>query len=123
MASDCEKDEEDNNKGRLKSRIIPSSPIQQSMKSGNVAKSHSKVPNRLLDYLYKTGKINIKTLFQIEDKVCSWVCLSYGLVSPEYHEAIAREIIRQTKLVAKIAVTGSEEVASSWFPWNTPFVM
>ena len=66
--------------------------------------------------LYKTDKINITTLFQIEDKVCSWVCLSYGLVSPEYHEAIAREIIRQTKLVAKIAVTGSEEIASSWFP-------
>ena len=116
MASDdCEKDEEDNNKGRLKSRIIPSSPIQQSMKSGNTVKSHSKVPNRLLIYTRQV-KINITTLFQIEDKVCSWVCLSYGLVSPEYHEAIAREIIRQTKLVAKIAVTGSEEIASSWFP-------
>ena len=121
MASDCEKDEEDNDKGRLKSRIIPSSPIQQSMKSGNVVKSHSKVPNRWL--IYTRQKINSTTLFQIEDKVCSWVCLSYGLVSPEYHEAIAREIIRQTKLVAKIAVTGSEEIASSWFPWNTPFVM
>ena len=68
MASDdCEKDEEDNNKGRLKSRIIPSSPLQQSMKSENVVKSNSKVPNRLLINTRQV-KLNYNPFFRLRTR-------------------------------------------------------